>query len=264
MKKLLVLLLSVLVVSTGFAQNAEAEKAMKEMMSGDNAAKLLEMMGNMMNAETRPVYKFPISMNLRITDYEKDKKDDVTDIKYHINSSEQTFAFIGKDEQRGANKKVMIIYDAKNSAMVMLDEKEQSYMAMNTKAFEGMDFEKMMKDHNGGKGSTPDIKCSKTGKTKTIQGYPCEEHVCVDKEKQSKAEVWVTDKVPVNIAKASKGTPFALYFSGLDDMKGMMMHGKFYEKNHLVAEMEVTTVDTKSDYSINLSKYKKSDMFGSR
>jgi|GEM_PF-6257559 len=260
MKKLLLLSLSVMLCSPVFSQTTESEKAMKEMMNSPEAAKLMEMMGSMMNAETRSVYKFPVTLNMRITDHENGKKD-VTDIKYHVNATEQTFAFMGKDEKMGSDKAVMIVYDAKNSAMVMVDEKEKSFMAMNTKALEGMDFEKMMQQHSG-KTTTKDIKCTKSGKSKTIQGYTSQEHVCIDEEKKSRAEVWVTDKLPVNISKAAKGTPWAMYVNGLDGMNGMMMQGKFYENGKLEAEMEVTEVNTKSDYNITMSKYKKMDMFG--
>lgn len=258
MKNLLVasfLLLSHL----SFAQKGQAEKAMQEKYGAEGMAKMQEFMASMNNAETKPVYKFPVSMTMRVTEYKNGTKKDATDIKYYVNGAEETFAFAGR-ENKSAGKEMMMVYDSKTGTMVMLDEQKKTYMAMNINAFKGM--EEQMGGTSGKAGNN--IKCSKSGKTKAIQGYPSEEYICINKEKDSRSEVWVTNKIPVNIAKSVKGSPMAAYFDGLDGMGGMMMEGKFYEKGELKAGMEMLNINEKSNHSIMLNNYKKTDMFGGR
>ncbi len=249
-----------LVSQLTFAQKGQAEKAAQEKYTAESMAKLQEMMAGMNNAETRPVYKFPISMTMRITEYKNGAKKEATDMKYHVNGAEGTFAFVGR-ENKNTGKEMMVVYDSKNSAMVMLDEQKKTYVAMNIGAFKGM--EKQM----GGNGSKSDIKCNKSGKTKSIQGYSCEEFVCVDKERDSRAEVWVTDKIPVDIAQSFKGSPMSAFFNSIDGagvLKGMMMEGKFYEKGEMKSAIEMVDINTKANQSVTLSNYKKTDMFGGR
>lgn len=260
MKNLLIasfLLLSQL----SFAQKGQAEKASQEKQSAEAMAKLQEMMAGMNNAETRPMYIFPIAMTMRITEYQGGTKKDATDIKYHVNGAEETFAFAGMGN-KNAGKDMMVVYDSKKSTMVMVDLQKKTYVAMNINAFKGME-----KQMGGNSGKPENIKCSKSGKTKSIQGYSCEEFVCVDKERDSRAEVWVTDKIPVDIAQSFKGSPMAAFFNSVDGaggLKGMMMEGKFYEKGELKSGIEMVDIHTKSNQSITLSNYKKTDMFGGR
>lgn len=260
MKNLLVasfLLLSHL----SFAQKGQTEKAMQEKQRAEGMAKLQEMMAGMNNAETRPVYKFPISMTMRVTEYKNGVKKEATDMKYHVNGAEETFAFVGRENKSGG-KEMMVVYDSKNSTMVMLDEQKKTYMAMNINAFKGME-----KQMGGTSNVGNNIKCSKTGKTKVIQGYLCQEYVCVDKEKDSRSEFWVTNKIPVDIAQSFKNSPIAAYFNKIDEMdglSGMMMEGKFYEKGELKAVMEMLNINEKSNQTVTLSNYKKTDMFSGR
>lgn len=249
-----------LVSQLTFAQKGQAEKTAQEKHTAESMAKLQEMMAGMNNAETRPVYIFPIAMTMRVTEYKSGTKKDATDIKYHVNGAEETFAFAGMGN-KNAGKDMMVVYDSKKSTMVMVDLQKKTYVAMNINAFKGM--EKQM----GGNGSKSEVKCNKSGKTKSIQGYSCEEFVCVDKEKGSRAEVWVTDKIPVDIAQSFKGSPMSSFFNSIDGaggLKGMMMEGKFYEKGELKSGIEMVNINTKANQSVTLSNYKKTDMFSGR
>ena len=142
----------------------------------------------------------------------------------------------------------------------MVAEKDKSYIAMNTKAIEDLGLDKMMQE----RGTYSNVKCSKSGKTKTIKGYPCEEYVCVDEDNHTKTEAWVTNKMQVDFAKASGKSPWGKYFHGLDGMTGMIMQGKFYKNNQLEGSMEVVEVNEKSGYTINMGNYTKKDLYNQR
>lgn len=62
------------------------------------------------------------------------------------------------------------IIDSKNGVMIMLNEKEKTAMVMSTKAMEAA-----MKQQQMNQGEKPEAKVTKTGRTKTILGYKCEE-----------------------------------------------------------------------------------------
>lgn len=262
MKKLLIIPVVLLSFTTASAQRSDVEKVIKEHYKeehgADGMAKLTDLMADMNNATTRPVYKFPMSMTMHVTQYDKGVKKDASDIKYHINTAEQTFAFLGSDN-KGSGKEMMVVYDSKSGTMVMLDEKKKSYMAMNVNAFMSAEVQAHMN-----KDKKDNVKCTKTGKTKTIRGYVCQEYVCIDSEKDTKVEVWVTDKIQLNMAKAAEGQPWAAYFKGMDGLNGMMVEAKMYEKGKLEGTMEMTEINENANHVITLSNYKKTDMFGGR
>lgn len=258
MKKLLSVLLLFIVVATAHAQRGDVEKAMQEKYMKEHGAagmaKLEEMMGGMMNAKTASEYTFPISMDMQVITYKNGKQDEDMLIKYYLNNSANNFAFETKDN----NKNMTIVYDTDNNSMVMIDEAQNSYMSMDVNAAKKMGMDYMAKNKTANAG---DVDCSKSGKTKTIQGYPCQQMVCIDKEADTKTEIWFTNKIPVNIADAAKGGPWAGYFHGLNGMSGMMMEGNFYEHGTLEAAMKVTNVNKAANKKIQLSKYNKMNPF---
>lgn len=256
------ILFSILLLGSvpSYSQQRQVEKALEDkyMKEHGNAgmSKLQGFMDNMNNAVTRPAYSFPLSVTMRVTDYNKGVKKDATDMLYHINAAEQAFAVDGGNS-KGSNKDMFVVYDMKNNSMIMLDEKKKSYMAMNMNAFMSAEMQA-----NRGKHTENKTKCNKTGKTQSIKGYPCQEYVCIDPDKpDTKMEVWITNKIPMQFSAAAKGQPWAGYYAGMGDMSGMMMDGKMYKNNELDGTMEVLELDEKSTKSVTLSYYKKSDMF---
>jgi len=261
MKSILITSVALFCLFTASAQKAQVEKALQDkyMKEHGNAGmgKLQEFMDNMNNATTRPEYKFPLALTMHITDYDKGVKKDETDMRCHINAADEAFAISGKD-MKGGNKDMFMVYDSKNNAMVMLDEKKKTYTAMNMNALMSAE----MQANRGKRGTAGNTKCTKTGKTKSIRGYACEEYVCIDPDKkESRVEVWVTNKIPVSLAGAAKGQPWGTYYSGLDGMAGMMMEGKMYEKGELEGTMEVMDINEKANLTVTLSNYKKNEMF---
>lgn len=252
MKRLFIVAVTVLMITQVRAQQNNDDKTAQAM------AMMQEMMNSMANAEARPLYKFPLAMNMHIVTYENDSKKEGMDVKFYINNKEDYMAF--KGEGHKDMKAMTIIFDPGKSTLVMLNSAEKSYMAMNTEALEKMDMQKMMQEHGGDKMS--DIDCNKTGKEKKIKGYTCHQYICTDKEKNTRSEVWMTDEIKVNIAKAVKKGPMATYFKNMKDMNGMMMEGRFYQDGKLQAAIDITDVDPKSDYKVKLDDYSKMNTFG--
>lgn len=262
MKRLIVLLTILTATLSAYAQHDEAQKAMMEKYMKEHGeegmAKLQEMLGAMTDADAKDVYTFPIAIDMTITSYKDDKAGEKHRIKYYVNNSDGTFAFQSKD----GGKPMMMVYDTKANTMVIFNEEEQTYMAMNIEAFTSSGMMDRLNEYGGGDHSYDNITCKKSAKSKTVKGYSCEQLVCENEERNSKAEMWLTDKLPVNISKAAKNTPWATYFHSLEGMTGMMLEGKFYEDNKLQASLEVTEISEKANYNISSGKYNKMNMFG--
>lgn len=234
----------------GYAQDA-AEKKYGE----PGKDKLDGWMANVANAKTEAAYDFPLYISMHITSYKNDDKKE-SDIQYYINGAQNTVGFKATDDNNKKRKDEMfMIYDHKNHSMVMLNEKEKSAMAMNLNAFMSGD---AIKRRDEGKGEAPknDMKCNKTGKSKTILGYKCEEYVCIDEDRNRKSEIWVTTRLKTSgLSQASASNPWAAYFGNAEKMGGMMMEGNFYKNEHIESSIVVTEINEKSDKSVKMSDY---------
>lgn len=253
MKKILVLFGVVIsMAQITHAQHKQVHDAMEEKYGQPGMQKAEAWMNNMMNAKTEASYDFPIFMNMHITSYRKGKSEE-TDMAYYINTAKSNFATTTTGDKKGRD--MLMVYDMKNNSMLMLNTKDKTGMAININAFMSGEQIKQREQGAGGKADA-DFSCKKTGKSKTIQGYACEQYVCKDEDRNTRSEIWVTDKVPVNIAQSGGKGPMGAYFGGMHGVGGMMMEGEFYKNETLEAKMEVTKIDPKANMSVKVSDYK--------
>lgn len=260
MKNLLITSLLVFGVSTAFAQHgkSETEEAIRKKYEQDNAGykqKGMDWMANAMNGKTDPQYEFPLFMNMHVTDYKNGEKKSENDMKFYVNSTNNTFAMrMGDDGKKKKKEEVLMIYDYKNNSMIMLNETEKTGMAMNINAF--MSADAQAKRGQGAAGSkSGSTSCKKTGKSRTIQGYPCEEYVCVDEDRNTRSEIWITTKVHLDLSQSGSRSPWASYFGATSGLGGMMIEGNFYKNSQQEAKMEVTEINEHADMNVKMSDY---------
>lgn len=91
-----------------------------------------------------------------------------------------------------ANQGMSSIIDSKNGVMIMLNNKEKTATVMSTKAMEAA-----MQQQQMNQGEKPAAKVTKTGRTKIILGYKCEE-VLIESDK--KTEVWITKDAGIDVS----------------------------------------------------------------
>ena len=215
------------------------------------------MNGKVLNVKVEPEYAFNLSMTMQVTGYKKGEKRDPTYMKYFISTPKGYFATAAIDKKN--NEEMFMIYDLKANAMLMLDTKKMTGMAININAFmsgEAIANREKKLAEGPGKDAHPNTNCKKTGKTKTIQGYSCDEFVCVDEEKNTRTEMWITNKIPVNISHANMRGPFASYFRNMGDMGGMMMEANFYKNDVIESNMLVTELNEKANRVEVMKNYK--------
>jgi len=251
--KMFLLLPACLLSFQVFAQEGEVHKAMDEKYGEPGRDKLNAWTDNMMNAKTEPQYTFTTALTMHITTYKNGDKKDENDIRYFVNPSSETFGM--KPTDRKGRDNMIMVYDMKNHSMVMLDHDKMTGMAINMNAFMSKEMQER-RDAGTPPASKGNTDCKKTGKTQTIQGYKCDEYVCVDNDRKTRSEMWVATSLPVNLSVSGQRGPYAAYFRQMDGAGGMMMMSKFYKEDQLETQMEVTMLDPKANIMVKTTDYK--------
>lgn len=180
-------------------------------------------------------------------------------VSYQIESSKKpgesqiiNYNFGDQVVKMDANSQGMAsIIDSKNGVMIMLNDKDKTAMVMSTKAMEAA-----MKQQQMSQGEKPAAKVTKTGRTKTILGYKCEEMLI---ESDKKTEVWITKDAGIDVSNtfANMGKTSASQIPNEAFTQG----GMLMEMNAIDAagkpEMHmVVTAISKESKTVNIGAYK--------
>jgi hypothetical protein len=191
-----------------------------------------------------PEYTFDTYLQMEVSDNDNQK---VTYNAY-LTRDGSSYAVIFDDQ--GA--KSVIIFDTKNTTMLMLVENdgEKTGFAM------GVDPAAFADTEGYNEGDDSAYEQFKTGNTKTILGYPCDEYLI--KAEDSEARVWSSEKLGKEVEKKMFrnrqifGGTFALA-AGMD---GMALEYDF--RNLETGEqgvMKVTQIDLDAKKTISTSEY---------
>lgn len=186
-------------------------------------------------------YTFSSSVTYRI---EMPKKEHVPqDIQYSF--GEQVI------KMQVANQDMSSIIDSKNGVMIMLNNKDKTATVMSTRMME-----MAMKQQAMNQGSEkPAAKITKTGRTKIILGYKCEEIII---ETDKKTEAWVTSEAGIDVSNVftsmaknamSQVPPEA--FSG-----GVLMEMTAYDAQGNAEMHMLMTILSKETSVVNIGSYK--------
>ncbi len=167
-------------------------------------------------------------------------------------------AYLSKDGSNYAvlfsdkGTRIVILFDTKNSAMLMLseDEGEKTGVAMR------IDPEALADITAEGGEDDQNYANFKTGKTKTILGYSCDEYRV--KEDGGETSMWTSEKMGKEIAKEILANQqiFGGAFAHSAGMNGMIMEYTFKDDSDgKTRSMKVTKIDLKAKNSIKVSDY---------
>jgi hypothetical protein len=196
-------------------------------------------------------YKGFILMDIENWD-QTGKKTSLSSYSTYYNESAQNFAMEFSDPSKG---KSIIIFDADNKLMVILsdDGREKSGIVtpLNYDYTADQEYDNTKSD-DGFDGYSPDYK--KTGRTKMVSGYRCEEYYYQDDESES--SLWVTKDLPADlyVRMFSLGTLASLAHTGYGS--GFTMEWDFRKKNSKERSvMIVKEVDKNRQTNIKTSGY---------
>ncbi|MBN2683442.1 MAG: DUF4412 domain-containing protein [Bacteroidales bacterium] len=147
-------------------------------------------------AKYENAYSFDGSFTMLMQSWDKKGKeeDPIEYVSYFSNdASNVAFEFIPADKKKNNNEKSLFIYDYKNKSMIIAgnDGESKSGLVM---AIPEVDESELENEEN--ETDNEDFKFTKTGKTKTILGYLCEEYYYKDNEEE--VSMWITDKLPLD------------------------------------------------------------------
>ncbi len=259
MKNALFIPLSLLLISPAIAQREYVERAVEDKYEKEHGKpgedKLNAWMNGVMNVPLEAEYVFPTSMTMELTDYRKGQKKEPTQVQYFLNPSKNYFGTSSTDKKK--NNEMFLIYEIKQNYMVTLDTKKMTGMAMNLNAFmSGKAIAERERKIEEGEVKDGKHDCKKTGKTKMIQGYSCDEYICTDTEKGQRSEMWMTNKIPVDVSMANMRGPYAAYFRKNTKMTGMLMEATFYKNDEIQSTMLVTEVNNNANRKEVIKNYK--------
>ena len=255
-------LLIVLIFSftTSVAQRGYVERAIRknyEEKHGEPGAKKGNdwINNHLMNVDIEDSYSFPTHVKMHTASYKNGKVREENDIDYYFNTSGTIVGLKSVDESKKKREEQFIIYDYVKNAMIMLNEKEMTGMAMNLNAFRsGESIERRNAEIKSGKTKETNTSCKATGKTKNILGYACAEYTCYDLDTDTRSEVWVASKVAFNTKNMDAKNAFAPYYAN-GGYGGMVLQGKFYKEDQLTSTLDVTELNTKANFIKKTTEY---------
>jgi hypothetical protein len=242
--------------ATNAASNKANEKAEK---AGNNA--LEGMMGGMMEpAPTESEYSFTGFMIMEVTSTDKKgKSEEPVRINYLLSKQTEFMGMDFQDPKKPENSTTTIM-DTKNEAMVMLMSSDGQKSSFTIK----MEYEKVQElvDEEAEKQlENPEYKLTKTGNTKTILGYDCEEWMVVSEDGEGR--YWITEKPidglsifsPQSNPMISNKTMerYTSMFSNAP--KGSFMEMIFTDTDGTVTDMKVIEINTNSPKKFSLAEY---------
>ncbi|MCG6188378.1 DUF4412 domain-containing protein [Maribellus maritimus] len=246
----------------------DSETAGSEESSADRSAKMQNRMqgllkGMGMSGEPVPVadnYNFDYKIQMHIESYDKKGKQESTgEFITHLNPKTKSMAYEFVSGDMAKDGQGMFIIDAENDAMIILnDEKgEKTGIVYGIGSFFqtiGETYiDEELEDTPDNYLANPNVK--KTGKTKNIAGYKCEEYVYTDEENKTKSNIWITKDLKMN-TQDFFSTLFKtnLYSHGMG--WGYMMEATTENlENNEKTTMQVTEVDNNSNVSFSLGNY---------
>ena len=144
--------------------------------------------------KTEDTYVFDLSVHMLAENYHADKKESERTFIYYFDQNAKNLAFepgpgTGKDQVQGS-----FIVDVKNNAMIMLADQDGKKSAV---VF-GQNFSDLTKQENL---DETDMQGSftKTGRSKTILGYKCDEYRYDDAKEKTEAFFWITPEIDLKL-----------------------------------------------------------------
>jgi len=219
---------------------------------------MLDALGMTGNVDYESAYQFDAYIQMEISNYKKNGKlDDQVLYDNHVNKTKADYAMVFRD---GSDQST-IIFDTKNSAMLILTDSDGEKSgfattidpeAMANLAEKYSEEEYVEED--------PDVlnayNIKKTGKTKDILGYKCDEYLMEDES--SEVHMWVAEKLGKEVRKEwmNNQQTFGAMFMHAYALNGMVLEYDILDKdNGKKTIMLVTKIDLNHQHSVNTGGY---------
>jgi hypothetical protein len=245
------------------SQNAQSEQAEGSQTDGTKTGtseskgiNIGGLFGGKVTSKYNESYSFTSRIFQQMEVY--DKKDKVTKMDYYIYFSEA-------DPIMGIETKMEASSDqgdqvAMNSSIV-IDGPNKSFISMTDVNNMKMGFISAIPDENtpaqaSGKTSKP-VVVTKTGNSKVIAGYKCDEYTYKDEDNKRHGTIWATKDLKLNVNKSafSKAGMRSYYGNAdLDNSVALAME-QYNDKNELEVKSDTKEVNKSFSHSISTTGY---------
>jgi hypothetical protein len=197
-------------------------------------------------------YDFRGMMGMKTEIFDKGKPEGVIDADIWMNAEKGNIGMESKTltDEEGQSLTASVIVDSKNKVMITVADVQGGKTGMIMTVPDSLTAE----TYDPEAGAENDITVRKTGGTRTICGYRCDEYEVTEEDGKVKTTVWATDDLKLTgdmkLLGNQKGMPRNY---GGSSIKGVMMASETYEKGSLVSRSEVTKVDLNATHSISLA-----------
>jgi hypothetical protein len=224
-------------------------------MGGLNLGKLL---GGNVDLKYSEEYKFTSRLHQQTETY--DKKDvSKMDFYTYFSSTSPSACIESKslkdDKGNEAPVSALIILDAENKCVLMLSDMNGQKMGLISPIQDETTDQTQESDKPAEKVTPPTV--TKTGNTKVIAGYKCDEYTYKDPDSKGMGKVWFSKDVVLNVDKrgwAKAGMPAYYGFAGFKE--GVILSWESYDENgKLSARSETKEINNNFNHSISTAGY---------
>lgn len=217
---------------------------------------MMDALGLTGNVDYEGSYNFDAYIQMEISSYKKNGNlNDKIVYDNYIHKEAADYAM----EFRDGNSKSTIIFDTKNSAMLILSdndgEKTGFATSIDPEAMAEM-VESYAKEEEMEETDLSPYNIKKTGKSKDILGYKCEEYMVEDEE--AEIHMWVSEKLGKEMRKdwMKNQQTFGAMFTHAYALNGMVLEYDILDKdNGKKTVMLVTKLDLNHSHSVATGGY---------
>lgn len=207
----------------------------------------LDALGLKGNVAYEQQYTFDAYVQMEVTGYEKgEKQDDKVVYDSYFNKGTKDYAMVTSDK----GDKLTFLYDSKNLSMLMLTDSdgEKSGFGFHIS-------EEDLQDAAAEQEEAVSYKQYKTGRTKQILGYTCEEYL-IDEE-TSLTRMWASEKLGKDLRKEMlmNQQAFGTSFRQASDVDGVMEYDYTDKEDEERVVMQVTALDMNHSHAISTRGY---------
>jgi len=214
---------------------------------------MMDALGLTGNVTYEPMYNFDAYIQMEISNYKKNGNlDDQMVYDNYVNKTEADYAMVFKN----GNDKSTIIFDTKNSAMLILSESDGEKTGFAT-TIDPEAMAEMIEEYEEEEEADLDAyKLKKTGKKKMILGYSCEEYLVEDES--TEVHTWLSEKLGKEMRKEwlNNKQTFGAMFTHAYALNGMVLeYDVLHKKNGKKTIMLVTKIDLNHSHSLATGDY---------
>jgi hypothetical protein len=252
---------SIRLANAGQSEQSDAARSSSQGSQSSSAGggfDLGKMMGNKVTLKYNEDYSFSSRIYMVAESY--DKKDVIKmDLYMYYSSTSPSVGVETKSINSAENGTAAVVsnmvVDAENKCFIILTEINASKMGIISPAQD----ENAAKTDKNGKPvkNTPPPVFTKTGNSKVIAGYKCDEYSYIDKENKTTGKVWFTKDAKLKIDKNGwKNTNMATYYGNAEFKDGIILANEAYDdKGKLTMKSEAKEINENFPHSISIKGY---------